>query len=180
MRSTQTPGMSGTKLGVLIDARNRGMNASGFSVTSSQLNNKFAVSKPRIPSPLPLIPSALPPPSPLSSPLHSHLPTLFHDIQSNLRTVDYTSPVVVKGPVWADPPISSSFTAKWNDKDGKINRKSFVKDYQIVDGKPVNPIGRTGIIGRGLLGRKCVVFSRFLTVSKLNGVVWFLIKRGGK
>jgi len=71
----------------------------------------------------------------------------------NYTPVDYTSPVVVKGPVWADPPISSSFTAKWNDKDGKINRKSFVKDYQIVDGKPVNPIGRTGMIGRGLLGK---------------------------
>ena len=59
-----------------------------------------------------------------------------------------------KGPVWADPPISPSFQPRWNQKDGKINRKSFVKDYQIVDGKPLNPIGRTGMCGRGLLGRR--------------------------
>jgi len=68
--------------------------------------------------------------------------------------VEYTHPAVAKGPVWADPPLpSSSFAPQWNAKDGKINRKSFVKIYQTVDGKPVNPYGRTGMCGRGLLGK---------------------------
>lgn len=68
--------------------------------------------------------------------------------------VDFTHPAVAKGPVWADPPLPSpSFNPQWNAKDGKINRKSFVKMYNAVDGKPVNPIGRTGVIGRGLLGK---------------------------
>lgn len=35
-----------------------------------------------------------------------------------------------------------------------MNRKSYIKNYNIDEGGfPVNPIGRTGIIGRGLLGR---------------------------
>ena len=36
---------------------------------------------------------------------------------------------------------------------GNVNRKSFTSDYVIKNGYPLNPIGRTGIIGRGLLGR---------------------------
>lgn len=34
-----------------------------------------------------------------------------------------------------------------------INRVSFVKNYDIVDGRPLNPIGRTGLTGRGVLGK---------------------------
>ncbi|CAK9826394.1 ADP-ribose pyrophosphatase, mitochondrial [Anthophora retusa] len=68
--------------------------------------------------------------------------------------VEYTAPVL-KGKPWADPEISdTSFTPKWNAIDGKVNRKSFMGNYVInKDGYPLNPIGRTGIIGRGLLGR---------------------------
>ena len=37
---------------------------------------------------------------------------------------------------------------------GSVNRQSYTKDYEINEsGYPLNPIGRTGIIGRGLLGR---------------------------
>lgn len=39
-------------------------------------------------------------------------------------------------------------------KTGKVNRKSFTGDYAVnSDGYPLNPVGRTGIVGRGLLGR---------------------------
>lgn len=78
----------------------------------------------------------------------------------------YDAPVLLTDtkPLWADsvnvvdPPTS---TVKWNqlDKDAvsgvTIDRRSLVKngDYAIVQGLPQNPIGRTGLRGRGLLGR---------------------------
>ena len=34
-----------------------------------------------------------------------------------------------------------------------ISRVSFIKEYEIKEGLPVNPVGRTGLRGRGLLGR---------------------------
>ncbi|XP_008554638.1 ADP-ribose pyrophosphatase, mitochondrial [Microplitis demolitor] len=46
----------------------------------------------------------------------------------------------------------SSFKPAWNMMDGNINRKSFMKSYVIDDeGYPLNPVGRTGIKGRGIL-----------------------------
>lgn len=37
---------------------------------------------------------------------------------------------------------------------GNVNRKSFISDYDVDSHeRPVNPIGRTGVVGRGLLGR---------------------------
>ncbi|KAK3597211.1 hypothetical protein CHS0354_003716 [Potamilus streckersoni] len=43
---------------------------------------------------------------------------------------------------------------KFNDLDGDLNRCSHVTDvYEIKDGYPVNPMGRTGLKGRGCLGR---------------------------
>ena len=42
---------------------------------------------------------------------------------------------------------------KWNDIDNKIDRRSFTETYQIIDDLPHNVIGRTGIKGRGHLGR---------------------------
>lgn len=48
---------------------------------------------------------------------------------------------------------SPDFNPKWNSLDGKISRQSHMEDYQIVNGYPQNPIGRTGIRGRGILGR---------------------------
>ncbi|CAL7948347.1 unnamed protein product [Xylocopa violacea] len=70
------------------------------------------------------------------------------------KPVEYTA-VVLKGKPWADPEIGDvSFKPKWNTLDEKVNRKSFMGDYIInEEGYPLNPIGRTGIIGRGLLGR---------------------------
>lgn len=73
---------------------------------------------------------------------------------ADYQPIEYNSPALTGKP-WADPEVNdSSFEPKWNMDDGKVNRKSYVKDYEINEnGIPQNPIGRTGIIGRGLLGR---------------------------
>lgn len=66
--------------------------------------------------------------------------------------VSYTDPSVAKKPVWADPDIGS-FSPKFNAVDGGVDRTSFEGSYKIEKGKPLNPHGRTGVTGRGLLGR---------------------------
>jgi ADP-ribose pyrophosphatase len=70
--------------------------------------------------------------------------------------VDFTHAVVLKKPVWADPDprTEKDFPPfKWNELDGKNDRRSHEGKYEIVDGLPRNPRGRTGMIGRGLLGK---------------------------
>ena len=64
--------------------------------------------------------------------------------------VGYTTSAVLCEPPWADLlfPI-----AEWNAIDGAVNRTSYMGPYSIVDHLPQNPMGRTGIDGRGLLGR---------------------------
>ncbi|XP_030385266.1 ADP-ribose pyrophosphatase, mitochondrial [Scaptodrosophila lebanonensis] len=65
----------------------------------------------------------------------------------------YTAPHI-NGQVWADAPLpSETFKPQWNQLDGNVNRVSYHGAYHIKDGLPRNPIGRTGISGRGLLGR---------------------------
>ncbi|KAK6636683.1 hypothetical protein RUM43_010345 [Polyplax serrata] len=60
----------------------------------------------------------------------------------------------IKDKPWADPPLETpNFKPKWNELDGDVNRKSHFTDYDVIDGAPLNPIGRTGIKGRGCLGR---------------------------
>lgn len=46
-----------------------------------------------------------------------------------------------------------NFQPKWNLLDGKIDRTTFHDNYEIRDKYPLNVAGRTGIAGRGLLGR---------------------------
>lgn len=61
---------------------------------------------------------------------------------------------VIDGKPWADPKIDdSSFKPKFNELDGNVNRVSHVGRYQIESKFPLNPFGRTGIKGRGILGR---------------------------
>ncbi|KAL8615266.1 hypothetical protein ACOMHN_051758 [Nucella lapillus] len=73
--------------------------------------------------------------------------------------VDYTAPSVQSGPVWADVDVRKQAledrVIKWNSLDGgKINRKSHTGKYELDSQRcPRNPVGRTGMIGRGLLGR---------------------------
>ncbi|GAB1607934.1 ADP-ribose pyrophosphatase, mitochondrial-like isoform X1, partial [Argonauta hians] len=72
------------------------------------------------------------------------------------QPVDYTAESVQKNPPWADPDIrkdSGSINIKWNSVDGKVDRRSFGCKYEIINHIPRNPHGRTGVKGRGLLGR---------------------------
>lgn len=65
----------------------------------------------------------------------------------------YTAPSVEKKPVWADNRADLS-AVKFNSMDGKINRISYEGTYTIDEnGYPLNPRGRTGMTGQGLLGR---------------------------
>ncbi|XP_063994423.1 ADP-ribose pyrophosphatase, mitochondrial [Diachasmimorpha longicaudata] len=73
--------------------------------------------------------------------------------------VEYTSRYI-HGKPWADPDISDpSFKPEWNTKNELINRESYGRATECFkyiiggDGRPRNPIGRTGITGRGVLGR---------------------------
>uniref|UniRef100_A0A8R1DL49 Nudix hydrolase domain-containing protein n=1 Tax=Caenorhabditis japonica TaxID=281687 RepID=A0A8R1DL49_CAEJA len=66
---------------------------------------------------------------------------------------EFTDPNVL-GKVWADPEIPDLKKTAWNRIDGKVNRVSFVCEYAVDSSlRPINPIGRTGISGRGILGR---------------------------
>jgi ADP-ribose pyrophosphatase len=42
---------------------------------------------------------------------------------------------------------------RFNEVDGKVDRRSFMGKYEVLDGVPRNPVGRTGMAGRGLLGK---------------------------
>ncbi|CAF0888397.1 unnamed protein product [Brachionus calyciflorus] len=68
------------------------------------------------------------------------------------KPIDYTSPIVLQQPTWADPIIPKADT-KWNDIDHDIDRRSHMGHYEIINGLPRNPVGRTGLVGRGLLGK---------------------------
>ncbi|XP_061081300.1 ADP-ribose pyrophosphatase, mitochondrial isoform X1 [Conger conger] len=71
---------------------------------------------------------------------------------ADYKPVSYTAPSVLKNPSWADPDIGS-FSPKFNSLDGSVDRRSLVGTYKVDQGKPLNPCGRTGLTGRGLLGR---------------------------
>ncbi|XP_057295057.1 ADP-ribose pyrophosphatase, mitochondrial-like isoform X3 [Hydractinia symbiolongicarpus] len=70
--------------------------------------------------------------------------------------VEYTVPKILNDkPEWADPDTSDDAfeVIKFNEVDKNIRRISHMGKYDIFDGKPRNPVGRTGISGRGLLGK---------------------------
>ncbi|XP_019408356.1 PREDICTED: ADP-ribose pyrophosphatase, mitochondrial isoform X4 [Crocodylus porosus] len=68
--------------------------------------------------------------------------------------VEYTAASILAGPKWADPQISDKhFSLKFNEKDGQVERRSLSGLYKVENGRPRNPVGRTGLVGRGLLGR---------------------------
>jgi len=73
------------------------------------------------------------------------------------KPVKYTVKSILEDkPVWADPDASDKAgyaKIKFNQLDGSTDRHSFLGRYQVVDGLPLNPIGRTGITGRGMLGK---------------------------
>jgi 8-oxo-dGTP pyrophosphatase MutT (NUDIX family) len=74
--------------------------------------------------------------------------------------VIYEAPVVEAGPYWADVSLvnkapSERELLEYNKIDStcNVNRVSHTGKYNVVDNLPLNPMGRTGITGRGLLGR---------------------------
>ncbi|KAG5682289.1 hypothetical protein PVAND_011649 [Polypedilum vanderplanki] len=71
----------------------------------------------------------------------------------NYKPQFYESPTL-NGKPWADEPLDSeNFKPKYNQLDGNVNRKSHIGEYKIVNRMPQNIFGRTGICGRGVLGR---------------------------
>ncbi|CAI4232772.1 unnamed protein product [Auanema sp. JU1783] len=66
---------------------------------------------------------------------------------------DHNDPSIF-GKIWADQNLSVGESCKWNQIDGKVNRCSYIRDYTLdTEGRPLNPQGRTGLRGRGILGR---------------------------
>ncbi|CAB3261535.1 unnamed protein product [Arctia plantaginis] len=69
------------------------------------------------------------------------------------KPVNYTSPHI-NGKPYADPDIGDpNFKPNFNQIDGKISRISYTGKYNVENRYPLNPVGRTGITGRGVLGR---------------------------
>lgn len=71
---------------------------------------------------------------------------------------DYNPPFYesksIEGKPWADPKVNDpNFLPKFNKLDGSVNRVSHLGPYQIENNLPLNPFGRTGLTGRGVLGR---------------------------
>ncbi|XP_033625076.1 transient receptor potential cation channel subfamily M member-like 2 isoform X2 [Asterias rubens] len=76
------------------------------------------------------------------------------------KPISYTHDCVLAMPHWADKDLlqfnkNERPVLNFNtyDKDLKVDRCSFSGHYKVMDGIPQNPRGRTGMIGRGLLGR---------------------------
>ncbi len=59
-------------------------------------------------------------------------------------------------PFWADPDIrQEAAVLLFNALDHKhhVDRRSFLGKYKVISGIPRNPVERTGMTGRGSLGR---------------------------
>ncbi|XP_072174396.1 transient receptor potential cation channel subfamily M member-like 2 [Diadema setosum] len=76
------------------------------------------------------------------------------------QPVEYTHKYVLAEPHWADVDLMKHpknarpvLMYNQNDTNCNYNRMSHMPPYQIKDGLPLNPKGRTGMQGRGLLGR---------------------------
>ena len=69
---------------------------------------------------------------------------------------NYTAPSVLEKPSWADANIENDECEdmlQFNQIDEHASRVSHAGAYAVVDGLPLNVIGRTGLTGRGLLGK---------------------------
>ncbi|XP_008474753.2 ADP-ribose pyrophosphatase, mitochondrial-like [Diaphorina citri] len=89
----------------------------------------------------------------------------------------FVHPSVIGQP-WADSENVNKYVNKFNELDGYIDRRrccnvKYELDYNT--GRPLNPSGRTGICGRGLLGRWGPNHSAFLIVTR-----WFRDHNGDK
>jgi ADP-ribose pyrophosphatase len=70
------------------------------------------------------------------------------------KPVEFTAPFVLTA-AWADPELGTEgFQPVWNTLDGKVNRVSHDGEYTVdKNNRPLNLMGRTGVSGRGVLGR---------------------------
>jgi len=102
--------------------------------------------------------------------------------------VTYTmAKILADKPVWADPDVADDAfdNIKFNTMDDNINRISYHGDYEFEELSskkvPRNPMGRTGMNGRGLLGKwgpnhaADPIVTRFKRDSDGN-----VVKEGGK
>ncbi|XP_026327291.1 ADP-ribose pyrophosphatase, mitochondrial isoform X2 [Hyposmocoma kahamanoa] len=81
-----------------------------------------------------------------------------HKISWTVEYPEYNPPYYtaasIQGQPWADLEIGDpNFKPKWNSQDGTVNRESYMGPYKVVNDVPLNPVGRTGVQGRGVLGR---------------------------
>lgn len=76
-------------------------------------------------------------------------------VWSDYAPVEFTHAVVEKSPPWADKADVTEVAFNQLDMMARIDRCSFEGRYECEEGtnRPMNPRGRTGISGRGLLGR---------------------------
>lgn len=58
-----------------------------------------------------------------------------------------------------DPRLDENVRIPWNSDDKHCDRRSYHGNYKIIDHIPRNPCGRTGVTGRGHLG-KIRIFSK--------------------
>uniref|UniRef100_UPI00398EE612 ADP-ribose pyrophosphatase, mitochondrial-like n=1 Tax=Pristiophorus japonicus TaxID=55135 RepID=UPI00398EE612 len=76
---------------------------------------------------------------------------------ADYKPVNYAAHSLLKQPPWADPPYGDEGELdkplKFNQLDGRVDRTSHMGTYNVINGFPRNPYGRTGLKGRGLLGR---------------------------
>lgn len=87
------------------------------------------------------------------------------------KPAEFTIPVILEEKVgWADKELSKlKVPPKWNNQDGGINRRSHHGPYDLnVEGFPLNPAGRTGLQGRGCLGRWAVNHAADCLITRLK------------
>lgn len=89
----------------------------------------------------------------------------------------FTAASVLRNPPWADKRIEDP-TARfqWNAVDGGVNRVSYEGLYDLnSDGYPLNPTGRTGIWGRGYLGKWAVNHAVDCLVTRYLELIFLLL-----
>lgn len=63
------------------------------------------------------------------------------------KPIEYTANKLLKDkPVWADGENPLDIK-NWNKLDRDIDRRSHMGIYEVIDGIPRNPVGRTGVSG---------------------------------
>ena len=83
----------------------------------------------------------------------------WHQPHTAYSPVEYTHPHVAAQPAWADPPDPADSTfanvlkARVTFSMGGVRRTLGNAVAYSDSGRPLNPVGRTGISGRGLLGK---------------------------